>query len=140
MFAQHVGRGGRGGHGNDTDQAAVPGHNEILHDEIRYYSFQQNSHYLDQCPNQTGTNLAHVGVILTHRCVDIKDTWVLLDTCSTNSVSNNMDLVREIITCKNYEKLTVSTNGGLEILDKKSTLQIFPMTVNFNQNSMANIL
>ena len=64
MFAEHGGRGGRGGRADDTDQAAVPGRNEILHKEIKCYSYQRNIHYSDQCPNQTGTNLAQVVVIL----------------------------------------------------------------------------
>ena len=32
IFAQHGGRGSRGGHGNDIYQAAVPGRNNILHE------------------------------------------------------------------------------------------------------------
>ena len=86
MFAHHDGCGGMGGRGNDTDNAAVPGRNKILHKEIRCYSCQRNGHYSDQCPNQTGTNLSQVGVILTHRCEDNKHIWVLPYTCSTNSV------------------------------------------------------
>ena len=45
-----------------------------------------------------------------------------------------------IVTCKNHNKLTVSTNGGLKIFDKKATLELFPMTVHFNQNYMSTIL
>ena len=94
MFAHHDGCGGMGGRGNDTDNAAVPGRNKILHKEIRCYSCQRNGHYSDQCPNQTGTNLTQVVVILTNICEAIKNTWVLLDTCSTNSVSNSTKLVK----------------------------------------------
>ena len=79
----------------NTDQSEVPGRNEILHKEIRCYSWQRNGHLLDQCPNQIGTNLAQLGVIPTQRCEEIKHTWVLLDKCSTISVSNNTDLVKE---------------------------------------------
>ena len=118
MFEQHGGRGGRGGRVNDTYQAAVPGRNEILQKEIRCHSCQQNGHYPDQCPNQTGTNLSQVRVILRQRCEAIKHTRLLLDTCSTNIVSNNMDLVKEIRTCKNHEKLTVLTKRGLKSFDK----------------------
>ena len=55
IFAQHVGHGGIGGRGNDTDQAALPGRNDILHEKIRCYSCHQNGHYSDQCTNQTST-------------------------------------------------------------------------------------
>ena len=34
----------------------------------------------------------------------------------------------------------MSTNGGLNSFDKKSTLKLFPMTVHCNKNSMAPIL
>ena len=125
MFVKNGGRGGRGGHGNNTDQAAVPGRNEILQKEIVCYSCQRNRHDSGQYSNQTGTNLAQVVVILTKSCAFINHTWVLLQTCSTNSVSNNTDLVKEIRTCKNQEKLTVSTNGGLMSFDKKEKLNFF---------------
>ena len=86
MFTHHGGLGGRGGRGNDTDQAALPERNEILHKEIRCYSCQKKGHYLDQHPNQTVTNLSLVGVNIIQRFVDIKHTWVLIDICYTNSV------------------------------------------------------
>ena len=84
--------------------------------------------------------MAQVVVILTQHCADIKHTWVLIDTCSTNSVSNNTGLVKEIRMIKNPKKLNVSTNGGLKIFDKKATLELFSVTVHFNQKSMEAIL
>ena len=66
--------------------------------------------------------------------------WVLLDTCGTNSVSNNMAQVTDIVECKQHERLTVSTKGGLISFDKKSTLKHLPMKVHFNKRSMATIL
>ena len=77
---------------------------------------------------------------MTQSSTGIKDTWVLLDTCATNSVSNNTALVKDIVACKQHEILKVSTNGGLIRFDKKSTLKILPMKVHLNKNSMANIL
>ena len=38
MFTHHGGRDGRGERGNNTDQAAVPGCNKIIHEKIRCYS------------------------------------------------------------------------------------------------------
>ena len=140
MLAQHGGRNNRGWCRNDPDQAAVPGCNEILHEEIRCYSYQRNCQYSDQCPNQNGTNLAQVGLNITQNIAAIKHTWVILDNFPTNSVSNNADLVKEIITCKNHKKITVTKNGGLKSFNKKATLKRFPMTVHFNQNSMTTIL
>ena len=71
---------------------------------------------------------------------EIKDTWVLLDTCATNSVLNNTALMKDIVACKQHERLTVSTNRGLINFDKKSTLKLLPIKVHFNKNSMDNIL
>ena len=140
MFAQHGRHGVRRLHRNDTDQAAVPGRNNILHEKIICYSCQVNGHYSDQCTNQNGTNLAQLVLTLMQCCADIKHTWVLLVSCSTNRVSNNTGLVKEIITCKNHKKRTVSTNGGLRIFNKKETLKLFPTTIHFNQNSMETII
>ena len=77
---------------------------------------------------------------MPQRSAGIKDTWVLLDTCAINSVSNNTSLVKDIVARKQHERLTVSTNGGLISFDKKSTLKLLPMKVHFNKNSMATIL
>ena len=100
MFAQqgrHGGCGGRGEcraeRGNENNQEEVAGRNKILHGGIRCYSCQRYGHYSDQCPNQTGVIITRVGVALAQRSARIKNTWVLLDTCATNSVSNNTDLV-----------------------------------------------
>ena len=81
-----------------------------------------------------------MGVALTQYSAGIKNTWVLLDMCATNSVSNNTALVTDIDACKQHERLTVSTDGGLISFDKKSTLKLLPMKVHFNKNSMATIL
>ena len=77
---------------------------------------------------------------MIQRSAGIKDTWVLLDTCDTNSVSNNTALVKDIVACKQHERITASKNGGLISFDKKSTLKLLPMKVHFNKNSMAKIL
>ena len=107
MFAQQGGRGGCGGcggcggeRGNENNQEEVAGRNEILHGGLRCYSCQRYGHYSDQCPNQTGAILTHMGVALTQRIAGIKNTWALLEMCATNSVSNNTDLVTNIVACK----------------------------------------
>ena len=80
-----------------------------------------------------------MGVALTHRSAGIKNTWVLLDTCATNSVSKNTALVTDIVACKQNEILKVSTNGGIISFDKNSTLKLLPMKVHFKKYSMAAI-
>ena len=77
---------------------------------------------------------------MTQRSAGIKDIWVLLDTCATNSVSNNTSLVKYIVAFKQHERLKFSKNVGLISFDKKSTLKLLPMKVHFNKKSMADIL
>ena len=147
MFAQqggHGGRGGRGGRGaergNENNQEEVAGCNNIMHGGVRCYSCQRHGHYSDQCQNQAGVILTQIGVKLKQRSTRIKNMWVLLDTCATNSVSNNTALVTDIVAFKQHKRLTVSTNGGLSSFDKKSTLKLLPMKVHFIINFMATIL
>ena len=81
-----------------------------------------------------------MGVLLIQIREAIKHTWLILDLCSTNSVSNSTGLVKKIATCKNHEIITVSTNGGLKDSNKEENLKLFLMTVHFNKNYMAKIL
>ena len=118
----------------------MAGCNELLHGVVRCYSCQRHGYYSDQCPNQTNTILTQVGVALTQRSSGIKNTWVLLGTCATNSVSNNTAPVTDIVACKQHEILTVSTNGGLISFYKNSTLKLLPMKVHFNKDSIATII
>ena len=111
-----------------------------MHGGVRCYSCQRFGHYSDQCPNQTGAILTQLGVALIQGSARIKNTLVLLDMCATNSVSNNTALMTDIVTCKQHERLTVSTNRGLISFDKNSNLKRLPMKVHFNKNSMATIL
>ena len=147
MFSQQGGRGGCGGcggcggeRGNENNQEEVAGRNDIFHRGVRCYSCQRHGNYSYQCPNQTGAILTQVGVALIQISAGIKNTWVLLYTCATNSISNNASLVTDVISCKKLERLTVSTNGGLISFDKNSTLKLLPMKVHFNKDSMDTIL
>ena len=117
MLVQQGGHGGHGGCGKrgserrkKNNHEEVAGRNEILHGGVRCYSCQRHGNYSDQCPNQTDAILTQVGVALTQHIARIKNTWVLLDTCATNSVSNNTALVTDIVACKQHKRLTVSTN------------------------------
>jgi hypothetical protein len=64
----------------------------------------------------------------------------LLDTCSTASVACNRDLLGTIHKCSPDDSLTIYTNGGSQHFDSKGILKMLPVTVHFNQKSMANIL
>ena len=52
----------------------------------------------------------------------IKNTWLLLDTCSSNSVSNNPRMVKNVDKCKNKDILMFQMIGRLKYF---STLQVY---------------
>ena len=70
----------------------------------------------------------------------ISNTWVLLDTCSTDSVMRSKALVSSIKQCETAECLTILTNGGSQFFEKIGQFKFFPLKVYFNEESMANIL
>ena len=72
--------------------------------------------------------------------VDIPKSWVLLDTCSTVSVTNNTNLVTNIRDCEHHEYLKAVTNGGSQLYKQLADMILFPIVVHFKKDSMANIL
>ena len=70
----------------------------------------------------------------------IPDSWVLLDTCSTDSVMKSKTMVSNIKQCEANDCLTIFTNGGSQFFDKMGSFKFFPLSVHFNPDSMANIL
>ena len=92
---------------------------------------------------RTGTNMMQVGIGLAQSGENnemIPSSWILLDTCSTSNVSNNLDMVGDVRDCSTAERLTVHTNGGTKIFGKIAPLKLFPLDVHFNRESMATIL
>ena len=140
MFAQHGGRGGQGDHVENENQLVTPGRNGETHETVRCYGCRGMGHFAGQCPRQNGVNLAQIGVMLAQKHNEIKNSWVLLDTCSTNSVSNDTSMVTNIVNCDKKNVLTLATNGGHKTFLKQADLKLFPMKVHFNKNSMATIL
>jgi len=84
--------------------------------------------------------LAKVGVILLQQDCGIKKTWILLDTCFTNSVSNNREMVGDIQKCDPHDTLTAHTNRRVKVFGKYATLRIMPIRTHFNKDSLAMIL
>ena len=90
---------------------------------------------------KSANNRIRSGVSLTqqHHSI-INPNWILLDTCSTDNVFCNENLVSDIHTCNLGEELTVVTNGGFCTYNQVGRCDIFPVEVHFNSNSLANIL
>ena len=70
----------------------------------------------------------------------INPNWLLLDTCSTDNVINNENLVKNIRPCKRGEEMRMVTNGGHMDFNKEADLLMLPIKVHFNKDSIANVL
>ena len=63
-----------------------------------------------------------IGVILRENDDMIKKTWILLDTCYTDSVTKHLDHVEDVNNGDKDKEITVLIHGGLLIVDRKGRL------------------
>ena len=93
---------------------------------------------------QSGTSLVQVGYSLTQASVEPQDhispSWILLDTCSTDSVFNNKSFLSNIQNCDNGDGLHIVSNGGSMTYNSTATFDLFDMPVYYNEDSIANVL
>ena len=68
--------------------------------------------YADQIPVKTGTNLSHTGILFSQGQHKNKNTWLFLDACSSNSVSNIPIMMKNMDNFNNKDILTFHMNGG----------------------------
>ena len=77
------------------------------------------------CPvaNPVGNQLVMKRLQLTQDgvCTDIPRSWILLDTCSSNSTSNGTGHVQNITQCFFGKEMTTITNGGPRGFEKEAT-------------------
>ena len=70
-------------------------------------------HYSGQCPNVKRVGLAQVGFVLTQSNKGnntIENYWILLDTCSTHSVSKNPNTIMNVKLCSKDNVLMIFSN------------------------------
>ena len=67
-------------------------------------------------------------------------TWILLDSCSTDTVIENPDLVANIRTGSADKELRIITNKGSVIYKEVADSRGLPLKVHFNKDSLANVL
>ena len=70
----------------------------------------------------------------------INPNRILLDTCSTDNVFCNEMLVSDLRRCKEGDGLEIITNGGFSTNDHVGDSTLIPLSVYFNNKSLANVL
>ena len=122
--------------------------NGSYHADITCYNCNNKGHYSNECPyeyanKQNGVNLLMRAITLTQNdptLCEINPDWILLDTCSTASVAGNPQLVTNIRDCDEEQELYISTNGGSMKYNQVADLNMFPIPVHYNPDSIATIL
>ena len=122
--------------------------NGSFHAEITCYNCNNKGHYSNECPyeyanKRSGVNLLMRAITLTQNdpaLCEINPNWILLDTCSTASVAGNPNLVTDIRDCDEEHELYIATNGGSMRYNQVADLNMFPIQVHYNPQSIATIL
>ena len=122
---------------------AIPGNNGILHQDIRCYSCNRNVHYSDLCPNRNNNN-GNQGVDAAKKGENneeqgeepdgnqqgantLNNNWILLDSCSSDSCTNDLKKVANLNECEGNEILELHTNCGILEFNKKGEMKMLPV-------------
>jgi len=76
------------------------------------------------------------GYAMSQSGYDIPHEWILLESCSTDSVFNNCSFLHSIVACDDKEAITMKSNDDSLEYFLKSTLKFFL----YNEHSLANII
>jgi len=136
-----------GGLKSRLNESATLGRNEYPKTLSDMYELMC-SHIAGQSNNNSSTNrsgtslLQHeLGVMLTQANTIINPNWILLDTCSTNSVFNNDIFLTNVKRCKDDDVLhIVSNDGGSFTYDTIGHFGLLDMPIYYNKDSLANVL
>ena len=120
-------------------EGLVPGRDGKTHAHVVYFSCNKPGHYKNQCPSTKDVSFAQF-VLSQNKTQIINPNWLLLDSGSTVTVCSNPKLVHNIQPCGSQGPLRITTNGGGQSFYEVADLNILPMKVHFNKDSMANIL
>ena len=84
--------------------------------------------------------MAQVVTTLLQGRQGIKYIWLLFDTCSSNSVSQNFKVVNNIKECNGKNLLTFFKNGDPKPFYHEADLNRLPLQVQYNKDSMATVM
>ena len=146
----HRGQNNRG-NGNDDNnkngEYLVPGTDKRITPGVDCYncgkpgrmSFSLNGSY---CRGNRNLNILKVGYVFAqHNDKDIIcKTWILVDTCSASSFSNNIELVMNVQAFDEEGVLEILMDGGSQHYVDKGTLKIITTKLHMDTKYMATIL
>lgn len=108
--------------------------------------YQKKIHLSNNYPTHNGKKYAHYFMIdisgLTFNVENpvnhlILKSWILVDRCTSKSVSNNANIVTSITDCNKDNYFKLHTNGGLAIFKQMTDLKkILPLKVHFKEEHM----
>ena len=82
-----------------------------------------------------------IGINLSQQDNPIPDSWIILDSGSTATVFKSKRYLNDIIACGEDDGLDLTSNGGGRLsYTMRSKLQMFPLDVFYNEDSLANII
>ena len=89
----------------------------------------------------SGKNWAQIGRCLAQgsSCGAVINNWILLDSCSTFICSKNDSIISKVTVIPLEEHLCVYSNGCHTYYTMRGILDILPMDIYVNDNSMATI-
>ena len=94
---------------------------------ILCYEFQRYGKFSNQFPYKQpkAINISTIGVMLIQNGNVINSTQIILVTCYTYSMTNNLDYVEDMKICAKHKELTVLTNGVSLLFDWKWRLKFY---------------
>ena len=136
--------------GDSDEDEIVPGTDGVTHN-VTCYNCKKRGHYASNCPEpdmrRTGVGALQLCTCFAQSTTPdqnseeiIDSNWLLLDSCSTDNVCNNINMLTNVRNCDENEKLRVVTNGGELSYDQIGDLKLLPIQAYYNENSIANIV
>ena len=136
--------------GEDNRGEVVPGSDGIIIADKKCFKCNKFDHITWNCTlnekpiqGKKGIGMLQQGISLFQKYNTdevISKTWILLDSCSTDTVFKNPDLVANIRTGTADEELRMLTNGGSVTYKEVADCKLSPLKVHFNKVSLANVL
>lgn len=140
------------GAGTDSqgNKVIVAGTNGVTKPDVLCFKCRCYGHIATFCPQATGApGNNQVGIYgsfllncsyLFAQMHGLPKSLILLDTCSTHTCTNNANFVDNLVCCSKENVLTMNTNGGPCVYDKRGSFKHLPLNMYYNQNSIATVL